>query len=153
MRLNPTLLGARMELAQSYIAAKSAQAALDVMDQTPGEQKQLVSAIVERNWALYALGYNAELRKGIDRGLALGKTPDLLVQDGLLRQRQGDFSGARSAWEEALQRNPEDVRAVEDLAKSYAVQNQMAKAVDIVRRYASGSRRCLPCNCCSETGC
>jgi Tfp pilus assembly protein PilF len=92
---------------------------------------------VQRNWALYALGDDVELRKGIDQGLAISRTSDLLLQDGLLKQRRGDRSGARSAWEEALQRNPEDVRAVDSLAQSYADQNQPAKAVEEVRKYAS----------------
>ena len=38
------------------------------------------SRVVERNWALLALGNKAEARKGIDRVLAAGKVP----------QRSGD---------------------------------------------------------------
>ena len=88
VRLNPNLLPARLELAQSLIAGKSAKVALDVMNQTPDGQRRLPPAIVQRNWALYALGDDVELRKGIDQGLAIARTSDLLLQDGLLKQRR-----------------------------------------------------------------
>jgi tetratricopeptide (TPR) repeat protein len=144
VRLNPNLLSARLELAQSLIAGKSAKAALDIMNQTPNGQRRLAPAIVQRNWALYALGDDVELRKGIDQGLAVARTSDLLVQDGLLKQRRGDSSGALSAWGEVLKGNPENVGAVERLAQSYADQNQTAKAVEAVRKYASDRPKSPP---------
>ena len=137
VRLDPNLLAARLELAKALIAAKSAQAALDVMNQAPEEQRRTLPVIVQRNWALYELRDDAGLRSGIDQGLAIARTPDLLLQDGLLKQRQGEHSGAFSDWEEILQRNPEDARAVESLAESYAAQKQTGKAVEALRKYAS----------------
>lgn len=137
VRLNPNLLPARLELARSLIAAKSEKAALDLMNQTPAPQKQMVPAIVQRNWVLLALGDLAELRKGIDQGLALSKTPDLVLQDGVLKLQQRDYTGARSALEEVLKQNPEDLRALDTLVRTYVAQKQSSLALERVRGYVS----------------
>jgi tetratricopeptide (TPR) repeat protein len=131
------MLAARVELAQSLIAAKSATAALDLMDKVPAEQRGMAAVRVERNWALYALGDETGLRTGIDQGLSIARTPDFLLQDGLLKQKQGDLSGARAAWEEALQHDPGNVQVVESLAQSYAARNETARAIEIMRKFAS----------------
>jgi Flp pilus assembly protein TadD len=63
----------------------------------------------------------------------------LLLQDALLRQRRGERSVALSAWKEAIEHNPRDLRAVESLAKSYAAQKQAGQGLETVRKYASES--------------
>ncbi len=144
VRLNKNLLAARIELAQALIAAKSAQAALDLMDLTPEDQRQALGFIVQRNWALFASEDWAELREWLDQDLAKVKAPDLLLQDGLLRLQQKDYPGARSSLQEVLKQNPEDLRALGALAQSYTAQNQDSKALETVKQYASQRPKSAP---------
>src|SRR5262249_52644427 len=96
------LLQARIDLARNLLAANDARAALDVMNNAPGEQKSAIPWIVERNWALRGKGNWDEFSKGIAQGLALGRTADLLAQEALVKVEKRDFAGARSSVEEAL---------------------------------------------------
>src|SRR5262249_22072992 len=50
LRLDPNLLGARLELSRSNLASDP-KYALQVMDETPKQQKQILAVIVARNWA------------------------------------------------------------------------------------------------------
>ena len=83
----------------------------------------------------------AELRAGIEAGMAKRRSSDLLIQQGLLEMREGRHAAARTALEEALQLNPLDIRAMEGLRRSYVAQNQPAVAVQKVQDYAAG-RNC-----------
>ena len=94
------------------------------------------SRILERNWALLALGKKEDARKGIDRVLAAGKVPEALLQDATMKLDQKDYAGARKSIEEALGKTPEDVRALFVLVQSYEAQKQTAEAVQIMREYA-----------------
>ena len=67
LRIDPNYLAARIELAQLLLANRGAQSALQLLDETPQDQRETVSVVVQRNWALLALGQKAEARKGIDR--------------------------------------------------------------------------------------
>ena len=51
LRLDSTLLAARVELARSY-RGNEPKSALQVLDEAPKQQKQILAIIVERNWAL-----------------------------------------------------------------------------------------------------
>jgi Tfp pilus assembly protein PilF len=137
LKLKPELLEARVELAQLLIDTRNAKAALDLMDATPDEQKETIAAIVQRNWALLALGSGDELRQGIDRGLGKARVPDLVLQQGTLKFLSGDYAGSRPLLEELLRQNPEEVRALEALARGYAAQKQDAVALRKIREYAS----------------
>ena len=95
-----------------------------------------ISRILERNWALLALGKKEEARKGIDRVLAAGKVPEALLQDAALKVDQKNYAEARKSIDEALARTPEDVRSLSVLVQSYAAQKQTAEAVRIMRDYA-----------------
>ena len=76
-----------------------------------------------------------ELRKGIDQGLAVQRTPDLLLQDGLLKLRTGSVAAARASLEEALAGKPGNLRALRALAQSY--QQSQPLALQKVREYAA----------------
>jgi tetratricopeptide (TPR) repeat protein len=136
LRLNPQLLSVRIELAQILIANGNAQAALQLMDQAPQNQKGTNPVILQRNWALLALGQAAEARKGIDQVLATGKVPEALLQDAALKLAQKDYTGARASAEADLTQNPQDVRALNVLLRTYAAQKQLALGVQKVREYA-----------------
>ena len=137
LRLNPTYFPARMDLARALIASNAARAALTLLDETPAEQKKAAAFALERNWALLALGEKAELRKSVDQLLALARVPDVLVQDAVLKLDQNDVAGARTSLEEVLDKNPEDIRALRLLVRSYAAQRQVG--VQKAREYAARS--------------
>lgn len=136
LRLNPSLLPVRLELAQSLVNDKQFLSALDVLDHAPAGQKSALPLLVARNWALWASGDVAQMRKGIDQGLAIARTADLLVQDGLWKLRAGNPAGARSALEEALKINPSDLRALQAIRQSYLAQKNASVALQKVKEFA-----------------
>ncbi len=144
LRLNAGMLPARLALARNLISANDGQAALDVLNQTPVSQRSIVGAVVERNWALYAIGNFKEMRAVLDRALKNTRNPDLLIQDGVLKMYDGDYVGARTDADELLRQNPEDVRAARILADSYIAQKQPQKAVERLSELAHGHPKSAP---------
>jgi tetratricopeptide (TPR) repeat protein len=136
LRLDPSLLAVRIEMAQTLIVGGGAQSALTLLDQAPQEQKGSGSVAVWRIWALIALGQKAEARQRIDQVLSAGKVPEVLLQDAVLKMGQKDYAGARASAEGALSQNPEDVRALNVLMQSYSAQNQMQTGLQKVREHA-----------------
>jgi tetratricopeptide (TPR) repeat protein len=137
LRLNPKLVSVRIELARTYTLANSPGTALSVLDQTSEEQKQTVPVIAERNWALLASQNLPELRKGVNRGLALARVRDLLLQNALLKISDRDVPGARSSLEEILKAAPDDVEALEVLAQTYTEQKQPKVALEKINFYVA----------------
>lgn len=144
LRLNPNLEFIRLELAQNLINDNGAKAALEVLNNAPGAQKSSTALLIERNWALWALGDTEQLRQGIDQALSEGKSADLLIQDGLLKLKSKDFSGARTALEQALKINPSDLRALQLLSQSYAAQKNGSLALQKVEEYAATQPESAP---------
>jgi tetratricopeptide (TPR) repeat protein len=137
LRLNPNLLAVRAELAHSLSSTKpGAHAAIDLLDTAPPSQKGSLRLLVERNWALWTLGDMAALRNGVNQGLAAARTPDLLIQAGLLKLATGDHAGARSVLEEALKLDPSDLRAMQALSQTYVAEKNSAMALQKVKEYA-----------------
>jgi tetratricopeptide (TPR) repeat protein len=137
LRLNQYLLPARLELAQLFLKTNSASAALQVLNDTPDSQKLQLPVVEARHWALWSLGDMSELRKSLDAALRVGRTPDLLIQDGLWNLKAGKASAARASLEEALKISPSDLRALEALTWSYTRQNQGSVALSKVKEYAA----------------
>jgi tetratricopeptide (TPR) repeat protein len=132
------LLVARLELAQVLAATSGAKSALELLDRSPEAQKNLLPVIIARNWALFGMGDPAELRKNIDGGLAAYKqSPDLILQDGLLKFQAKDMVGARKAFEQVLATRPEDIAALDALAKTFVFQKQPDLAVKTVEQHAA----------------
>jgi tetratricopeptide (TPR) repeat protein len=142
LQLDPLLLAARLELAGALTEGKEAKSALDVLDQTPVPQKHAAGVLVARNWALWALGDFAEMRKGIDQGLARSPSADLLIQDGLWKLNAGNPVGARASMEEALKINPADLRALSTLRQTYVA--QPSTALEKVKEYAARQPKSAP---------
>ncbi len=145
LELGPDLLTVRLELAQVLIASHDAKAALDLLNAAAKRfQKGSLPLLVQRNWALWALGDMPEMRKGIDIGLSRGKTTELLLQDGVWNLRASKFSAARNSLEQALSIDPGDVRALGALNQAYVAQKQSSTALQKVEEYASREPKSAP---------
>jgi tetratricopeptide (TPR) repeat protein len=137
LRLEPSMLRARLALSSLLVGTGAAKTALQILDEAPVEQKELAPTIVQRNWALLAVGDKPAFRKGIDDGLAKERTPDLLLQDAISKLDARDVTGARTSLMEALSGSPEDTRALELLARSYIAGKDTSGAVKFGREYAA----------------
>lgn len=142
LKLNPFLLPARLDLAQNLMQSRAFKVALDVLDQAPESQRPQVQTM--RNWVLWSLGNTQEMRQKVNQELAGNRTPDLLIQDGLLKLKQGDSAGARASLLEALKINPADLRALQALTQSYVAEKQPAVAVQKVEEFAAAQPRSAP---------
>jgi putative PEP-CTERM system TPR-repeat lipoprotein len=137
LRLNPNLIGVRLDLARLLIASKAAGAALEILKQAPDSQKHSLSVIVESNWALLDQGRLDEARLGVAEGLQSAHTPDLLLQDALLKTASKNYGAARASLDSVLQQSPEDLRAMGALVQLYSLQNERPTALRIVRAHAA----------------
>jgi tetratricopeptide (TPR) repeat protein len=144
IQLEPLLVNARLDLAQSLMAAGDPRGSLDLLDRAPETQKTLVPVVVQRNWAYWATGDMTQMRKGIDTGLAEQRTTDLLLQDGIWKLRSGNVSGARASLEEALKIDSKDIRALSALEQSYETEKQTAIALQKVKEYAAREPKSAP---------
>jgi tetratricopeptide (TPR) repeat protein len=136
VRRDPQYLGARLELASALLSGKAAQAALDLMNQTPSAEQNNVLVMVQRNAALMGLGRRDEAAKGVAAGLRIARSPELLMQDALLKMQRRDFGSARKSVEEALNLAPDNVRALDVLMGVYRAQGQTADALKRLQEYA-----------------
>jgi tetratricopeptide (TPR) repeat protein len=137
LRLNPAFTTARAELAQMLIAGRAADSALKIVDEAPAAQKGVPLILSQRNWALLALGRKPEARAGIDQALALGRSPDALLQDAVLKVDQKDYAGARASAEEALKKDPGNVHALNILVVTYSVQKQGPAGLQKAKEYSA----------------
>src|SRR5215469_11628792 len=137
LRLDPNMIGARLELAQTLLAHRAAQQALTLLDEAPAEQKQGAGVVLQRNWTLLSLGRAEEARKGVDSLLASGKVPQALLQDAFLKMFQKDYTGARASAEGVLNQNPQETLALGVLFESYAAQKQTPTGLEKTREYAA----------------
>ena len=144
LRLQPTLLAARLQLARVLLATGSAQASLDLLNAADEAQKKSLPVIAAQNWALIALKRNDEARKQVDRVLASARLPELLVQDAYLKMERKDYAGARASLNEELDRVPDDLRALNLLASTYAAEKQPAAALQAVRERAGKNPKSAP---------
>ena len=144
LRLNPALVEVRMEAARDFVTAGDPKGALALMDAAPEPQKRQPGFIAQRNWALWATGDMAQMRQGVDRGLASERLPELLVQDGLLRLRSGDAVRARASVEEALKIDPSALLALRVLGQTYASEKRLSTGMEKVREYASQQQKSAP---------
>jgi tetratricopeptide (TPR) repeat protein len=137
LKYSPDLLKVRLELAQYLTSNGQAPAALEQLDGAPAFQKTSAALLIQRNWALWTIGNMAEMRKGIDRGLAVARTPDFLIQDGFWKLRNGNPAGARTALEEALKIDPTDLRALQGIRQSYLAQKNAPMALQKAKEFAA----------------
>jgi tetratricopeptide (TPR) repeat protein len=144
LRLNPSLEAVRVELAADYTNNNDGHSARDLVDAAPESQRLSMPLLIQRNWAVWNMGDLAGMRQGIDRGLAQERSPELLIQDGLCRLKSGDPVSARKSLEEALKLNPEDLRALSLLNRTYLVEKNVPMALKKVAEYAAQQPKSAP---------
>jgi tetratricopeptide (TPR) repeat protein len=124
LKHSPNLLAARIDMAQSMIASGGGKAALDVLEAAPAEQKETLSYVVQRNWALFSMKDIPRFKEGIQRGYKFGRVPDVILQEALLIMGERKFGPARELMKEALKANPQDLRIVQALAESHLAESK-----------------------------
>ena len=100
-------------LAKALLAFPEREARVNATGRGAGESDECWSPDRGAGTGLcLALGDKAEARKGVDRVLAAGKVPEVLLQDAAMKLEQKDYAGARgSRSKKRLGKTPEDVRA------------------------------------------
>lgn len=144
LRLNPNIVLARVSLAATLAASGKGTTALELLDAAPGKQKNSWAVVIERNWALWALGRTEELRANLDQQINVARIPELLVQRALLRMKDKDYTAARVDAEEVLRRNPQDLTAARVAADTFVAQHDDAKALARIRELAEGHPKSAP---------
>jgi len=144
LRLAPAALPVRIELASVMIDDRDGKAALDVLDAAVNSQKSSLPFLLARNWALWTSANLAEMRKGIDAGLGLQRSPELLIQDGFWKLRSGNAAAAQASLEEALKAAPGDVLALEALNATYVARNSRPQGLAKVKEYAARAPQAAP---------
>jgi tetratricopeptide (TPR) repeat protein len=139
LRLSPGLLPARLLLARTYLATDASKSALQVIDEAPGGQARQKDAVLERNWALFALGRYPELRQQLDEALKSDRDPTLLLQGAMLRVSQRDNDGARVLIDELLKQEPANSRAAYLLVQTYFEQKQLPKGLERLQEIAKAN--------------
>jgi Tfp pilus assembly protein PilF len=91
--------------------------------------------MIFRNWALLANGGHAKVRELLKTVPNLSNIPDLLLQDGLVKARDGNLAAARAAFNQALKLKPDDVRALDLSLSSYAAEHQSAAAKTVLLQH------------------
>lgn len=144
LRLDPGLYPIRVELAQNLTNSREPKAALDLLDATPKPQQTLLPILIQKNWAYWALGEMAAMRKGIDEGLAQSRSADLLIQDSLWKLRTGNIKAARAALEEVLKAHAPDVRALQLLRMTATNQQDAMFVLQQIKDYAARHSKSAP---------
>jgi len=144
LRMAPDSLSARIDLADALLQTNKAQEALDVLNQATEEQKRTLTFAVAYNWALIGMGDLATARKDVDRSLAAFKSPQLLLQDAVLKVSAHDYAGARRSLDQVVSETPDETRVINLLMDTYIAQNQRPAATERLRQLAKANPRSLP---------
>jgi tetratricopeptide (TPR) repeat protein len=144
LRLRPEFIDARLETSRSLRATRHPDTALTYLDQAPAAQKGRLDWVVERNWALFDLRKDAELRDILDRALKVVRDRELLLQQALLDMRQKRYGPARSSLDEILVQDPENYRAVDTMLALFLAQNQRRESVEWLKLHAVRRERSAP---------
>jgi Tfp pilus assembly protein PilF len=136
LRFDPYLLAARSRLCELLAQASSGQAALDLIDGVPASQKDTVTVITQRNRVLISMKNYAEARKGVDRGLQIAPTQELLMQDAILKLDQRDYDSGRAILATVLLRDPANLRALDLLYRSYRAEKRDSEGQVVLMTYA-----------------
>lgn len=144
LRLDPSMLRARIELADMLIASNAGKSALEVIDAAPSDQQSLLPMLAIRNWALLAQGDLAAARKGISASLERSKALVFTMQEGILKLRERDLSGGRAVLKDVLKSDPNSLLAVQELANSYFKERKDSGGIAVIREALAGAPHSAP---------
>ena len=144
LRIAPESLPARLDLTDALLTSHNPNAALETLEGAQQAQKQTLRYLLVQNWALIAANKAEEARRGVDSALGFAKTPEALLQDGLLKLAKQDLAGARAALEQVLDNNLEDLRPLTLLVESYVAQKQIPAATEKIRATVAKRPKSLP---------
>ena len=136
LQFDRTLLPARLDLARLLLVSNAPKTVLELLNETAVPKANL-TVLGLRNWALFATGDVAGFRKGVSDALALGRTPDVLLQDAIVKLQRRDAAGARASIDAVLAQNPRDLRAFDLLVMTYRVQKRPADVLPKLREVAA----------------
>jgi tetratricopeptide (TPR) repeat protein len=139
LRVDPKFLPARLALAEKYEAENHPNLALRVIDEAPAGQAKTPALLVERNWALFALGKYQDLKQSIAEFPPSASSPDVLLQTALVKLVQGDNAGARASAEEILAKDPENTRAAYAIVQSYFEEKRLPVGLKRLEELAAAS--------------
>jgi tetratricopeptide (TPR) repeat protein len=134
LRLAPDSLRVRLAYVDALLATDDARTALRVLEAAPAGDRRTLAYLIAHNWALIGSGEIAGARRGVDQALAVRKTSDVLVQDGMLRFAAQDYVHARASLEEALKSDPENMRALVMIVQTYVAQKQPGPATERIKQ-------------------
>ena len=144
LRLNPRLMRARTELVEVLLREKNTATALEVISQTPADQKNLLPMEVSLIWTKWLSGDEAGARKELDRTLAIARAPDLVFQDAAMKITHKDYAGAQAGAEEVLRQSPQDIRALRLLLDACTAQKKDAEGERRLREAAVQQPKSAP---------
>lgn len=144
LRISPDSLSARIDLADALLQTNKVQEALNILNQATNEQKRTLRFAVAYNWTLIGMGDLATARKDVDRSLAVFKSPQLLLQDAVLKVSAHDYAGARRSLDQVVSETPDETRAINLLMDTYIAQNQRPAATERLRQLAQANPKSLP---------
>ena len=137
IRIDPSYLTARLEMAQSMLQSETPSSALDVLNEAPESQVGSIPILAAKIWAYVAMKRMDEARKTLASIPAEQRdNAEFNLQEGVLRSAAGDYPGAQSFLKRALEQAPEDLRALNAYASTFVAQKQMARALEVVRTQA-----------------
>ncbi len=136
VRLEPNFLMARLELANALRGSGDAKAALTLLDEAPPTSQKVLAYTIARNWALIQTD-SPDARKMVDATLKISQAPEVLLQDGALKLNERQYDAARRSFQAALDKEPDDTRALGALAQTYIAEKQQGRAADIIQKHAA----------------
>lgn len=141
MRLDPTYLLARLDMAQSLLRSNSPRSALDILNEAPEQIKNHPQLVSGKIWTLIALGdYDVAMQEVNAARTRLGELRDLGLQEGIIYAARGDHAKALPMLRSALEANPTDLRAFNAIVAAQVSAKQTDQAFATIRRHADAHR-------------
>jgi tetratricopeptide (TPR) repeat protein len=142
LKVNPAFLAARLDLSQSQVALGRYDAALDVLEKAPKDQKTTLPWQIALNWALLSKGDVEKARSSIEGTLKRGPVKEALLQRAFLEIQTKQLPAARTDLNQLLAQDAQSVRALDALGSSYLP--DMEAAVKAVGEHAAKTPASLP---------
>lgn len=144
LRINPGLLAARLDLAALFIQTNRPSTAVQTLEEAPAEQRLLLPVVLQRNWALLAMGRLQQVSAAVDALMRTTRVPDVIALAAAVRIQQNRFAAAREMAEELLASRPDDLRGFQLLSRAYAGQESTAEAVQAITQAAGRASQAAP---------